>query len=94
MRIDLIKLPALALAAAALAAPPGARAQAAPEAPPAPPAVAAPAAPQAPPAAPRVTRGSTLALKGLTVARGQVVDGDVVAPFGDVRVEGEVTGNV
>jgi hypothetical protein len=41
-----------------------------------------------------VTRGSTLALKGLTVARGQVVDGDVVAPFGDVRVEGEVTGNV
>ncbi|HEU4557934.1 MAG TPA: polymer-forming cytoskeletal protein, partial [Longimicrobium sp.] len=82
-----------ALAAAALAAPPGARAQAAPEAPPAPAAAAAPLAP-APPAAPVVTKGSKIAFNGLTVPRGHIVDGDVVAPFGDVRIEGEVTGNV
>jgi hypothetical protein len=96
MRIDLLKLSVVALGAAALAAPPGARAQAAPEAPPAPPAAAAPQAPAPPaaPAAPVVTKGSKIAFNGLTVPRGHIVDGDVVAPFGDVRVEGEVTGNV
>jgi len=100
MRIDLLKLSALALAGAALAAPPGARAQAAPPPPPPTPA-AAPAPAQAP--APvrvrtverqRVVERSKISFNGLTVPRGQVVDGDVVAPFGDVRVEGEVTGDV
>lgn len=87
MRTDLVKLAALALAAA-LAAPPGAHAQAAPAASPA--AAAAPA----PPAHPKVQQGSRISLNGMTVPAGEVVDGDVVAPFGDVRVEGEVTGNV
>src|SRR5215218_4169073 len=89
MRTD--RLIFLALAAA-LAAPPGAVAQAAP----APAAVVpaqAPAAPAAP-VAPRVTRGGKVSLNGLAVARGEVVGGDVVAPFGDVRVSGEVTGDV
>jgi hypothetical protein len=100
MRIDLMKLSKLALAAGALAAPAAARAQAAP---PPPPPAAAPA-PAPAPAAPgvrvvervreRVVEGSKISFNGLTVHRGQVVDGDVVAPFGDVRVEGEVTGDV
>jgi hypothetical protein len=42
----------------------------------------------------KVTQGSKISLNGMTVARGEVVDGDVVAPFGNVRVEGEVTGDV
>jgi hypothetical protein len=84
MRIDLPKLSTLALAAA-LAAPPVAHAQ---DAPPPPPAPAAPHAPAT------VTEGPKIAFGGLTVPRGRVVDGDVVVPFGDVRVEGEVTGDV
>ena len=48
----------------------------------------APAAPEAPAAA-----GSRIGLSGLTVRKGQVVDGDVVS-VGDVRVDGEVTGDV
>jgi hypothetical protein len=87
MRTDRLMIPALALAAA-LAASPGARAQAVP-----PPAAAQVQAPAAP-AAPRVAHGSRISLNGLTIPRGQVVDGDVVAPFGDVRVGGEVTGDV
>jgi len=103
MRIDLLKLSALALAGAALAAPPGARAQAVP--PPAPAAAPAPARAPAPVRVravervrtverQRVVERSKISFNGLTVPRGQVVDGDVVAPFGDVRVEGEVTGDV
>ncbi|HYH80162.1 MAG TPA: polymer-forming cytoskeletal protein [Longimicrobium sp.] len=91
MRIDLLKLSVLAVAAASLAAPRGAHAQAAPPAP-APPPAAVPA--PAPPAPVRVVEGSKISFNGLTVPRGQVVDGDVVAPFGDVRIEGEVTGTV
>lgn len=81
MRTDRFLLPALALAAA-LAAAPRAGAQDAPPAP------AAPAVPV------RVIQGGTISLKGVTVHRGERVDGDVVAPFGNVRVEGEVTGDV
>lgn len=106
MRIDLLKLSALALA---LAAPPALRAQgaSAPAAAPAGATAAAPApadptpAPQAlgpataaPVAAPARPEGSQIAFDGLTIPRGKVVDGDVVAPFGDVRVEGEVMGDV
>lgn len=53
------------------------------------------AAPAQAPAAPvKVIQGGAISLKGLTVHRGERVEGDVVAPFGDVRVEGEVTGDV
>ncbi|HEU0054453.1 MAG TPA: polymer-forming cytoskeletal protein [Longimicrobium sp.] len=51
----------------------------------APAAVAAPEAPHG---------GDRIALRGTTVAKGQVVDGDIVSLVGDVRVEGEVVGNV
>ncbi|HEY0037527.1 MAG TPA: hypothetical protein VGB66_12600, partial [Longimicrobium sp.] len=99
MRTDLMKLSVVALAAA-LAAPGAARAQeipvpgAAPAAPAAPraadtlsPAVAPPAPLAAPP-------GSQISFNGYDVPRGKVVDGDVVVPFGDVRVAGEVMGDV
>jgi hypothetical protein len=110
MRTDLLKLSALALGAVLAAAPAWAQADAppapaaAPSAPgavPNPPAVAqarrpdtlgpatAPAAPVAAGA-----EGPKISFNGLTVPRGKTVEGDVVAPFGDVRVEGEVTGNV
>ncbi|HEX8905014.1 MAG TPA: hypothetical protein VF771_09255, partial [Longimicrobiaceae bacterium] len=48
----------------------------------------------APVAAPAAPEGSQIAFNGMTIPRGKVVDGDVVAPFGDVRVEGEVMGDV
>ncbi|HEX8693234.1 MAG TPA: polymer-forming cytoskeletal protein [Longimicrobium sp.] len=81
MRIDIGKLSALALLGALAAAPAAAQdTLAAPE--------AAPAAVQPEPAQGRIGFG------GLTVPKGQVVEGDVVAPFGDVRVEGEVLGDV
>jgi hypothetical protein len=102
MRTEILKLSALALAFASApalraqgGAPPAPAAPAAPVAPaaaPAPevlaPATAAPVAPAAQP------EGSKIAFNGLTVPRGKVVDGDVVAPFGDVRIEGEVMGDV
>ena len=109
MRTDLMKLSVVALAAA-LAAPRAAGAQevTAPRAAPA--AAPAAPTPPAVPAAPRVTDtlspavappaplaappGSQISLNGYTVPRGKVVDGDVVVPFGDVRVEGEVMGDV
>lgn len=80
MRIEMLKLPALALVLAA--APAGLAAQDTL----APPAVAPAEAPEA--------AGSRIGLSGLTVPVGQVVQGDVVAPFGDVRVDGEVKGDV
>lgn len=80
MRIEMLKLPALALVLAA--APAGVVAQDT---------LAAPAA--APAEAPEAA-GSRIGLSGLTVPSGQVVEGDVVAPFGDVRVDGEVKGDV
>ena len=86
MRTDLFRVPALALAFGLAAAPGGLRAQDTLSAP------AEDAA--AAEAAPARTTGGRIAIKGLTVAKGQVVDGDVVSPFGDVRIEGEVTGNV
>ncbi|HEU4452220.1 MAG TPA: polymer-forming cytoskeletal protein [Longimicrobium sp.] len=79
MRIDL-KIRAAALLGALVAAT-GAAAQTL-----APP--AAPAPPEAPAAA-----GSRIGLTGVTVQKGQVVDGDVVS-VGDVRIDGEVTGDV
>jgi len=91
MRTDLMKLSVLALAAA-LAAAPAAGAQA-----------TAPAAPRAadtlspaiaPPAPLAVPQGSQISFNGYTVPRGKVVDGDVVVPFGDALVEGEVMGDV
>lgn len=93
MRNDLLKLSAVALAAALWTAP-ALRAQGLPA--PAAPARAAdtllPAvAPPAPLAAPA---RSQISFNGYTVPRGKVVDGDVVVPFGDVRVEGEVMGDV
>jgi hypothetical protein len=90
MRADL-KLSTLALAALLVA--PAARAQQAPAA--TPPGAQQPItlAPSQVPVAP-VTDGSQLAFSGYTVPRGQVVDGDVVVPFGDATVQGEVTGNV
>ncbi|MFL5540038.1 MAG: hypothetical protein ACJ8J0_13690 [Longimicrobiaceae bacterium] len=105
MRAELMKISVVALAAA-LAAPRAAGAQevtaprAAPAAAEAP---AAPAAPRAadtlspavaPPAPLAAPAGSQISLGGYTVPRGKVVDGDVVVPFGDVRVEGEVMGDV
>src|SRR3954447_1642299 len=102
MRTDLMKLSVVALAAA-LAAPGAAGAQEiTPRAAPAPPA-AAPAAPRAadtlspaiaPPAPLAVPEGSQISFNGYDVPRGKVVDGDVVVPFGDVRVAGEVMGDV
>ncbi|HET7461803.1 MAG TPA: polymer-forming cytoskeletal protein [Longimicrobium sp.] len=89
MRTDRWMLP---FALAAVLAAPGARAQGAPPPAPAVPAAVAPA--QAPAAPVKVIQGGAISLKGLTVHRGERVDGDVVAPFGDVRVEGEVTGDV
>lgn len=105
MRTEILKLSALALA---LASAPALRAQGAPAAAPAPAADVTPApradavpAPQvlepgAVPAEPALPQpeGSRIAFNGLTVPAGKVVDGDVVAPFGDVRVEGEVIGDV
>lgn len=99
MRIDLVTLSAVAVAAALGAAP--ARGQA----PTAPAAALAPAAPRAAdtlspsqaaaPAAPSTNvEPGKISFNGYTVPRGKVVDGDVVVPFGDVRVEGEVTGDV
>src|SRR3954451_25092276 len=99
MRADLMKLSMVALAAA-LAATGARRAQAAatPRA-----ARAAPAAPRAadtpspavaPPAPLAVPEGSQISFNGYDVPRGKVVDGDVVVPFGDVRVAGEVMGDV
>jgi len=99
MRADLMKLSVVALAAA-LAAPGAVRAQdvATPRAAP-----AAPAAPRAadtlspavaPPAPLAVPQGSQLSFNGYDVPRGKVVDGDVVVPFGDVRIAGEVMGDV
>lgn len=98
MRVDLMKLSAVALAAALLA-PPGVRAQqaAAPAA--APTAQAAPApvtlsASSATPAPAAAQPGSQISFRGYSVPRGKVVDGDVVVPFGNVRIEGEVMGDV
>jgi hypothetical protein len=99
MRADLMKLSVVALAAA-LAAPGAVRAQdvATPRAAP-----AAPAAPRAadtlspavaPPGPRAVPQGSQISFNGYDVPRGKVVDGDVVVPFGDVRVAGEVMGDV
>ena len=85
MRIDRT-LPALALLAALAAGGAPLRAQDT---------LAAPAEAEAAQAAPAPARsGDRIAIRGLTVAKGQVVDGDVVSPFGDVRIEGEVTGDV
>src|SRR5215210_1150320 len=102
MRTDLMKLSVVALAAA-FAAPGAVRAQdvSAPRAARA--ASAAPAAQRAvdtlspavaPPAPLAVPEGSQISLNGYDVPRGKVVDGDVVVPFGDVRVSGEVMGDV
>src|SRR4051794_1001513 len=99
MRADLMKLSVVALAAA-LAAPGAVRAQetATPRAAP-----AAPAAPRAadtlspavaPPAPLAVPAGSQISFNGYDVPRGKGVDGDVVVPFGDVRIAGEVMGDV
>ncbi|MFL5386108.1 MAG: hypothetical protein ACJ8GN_26635 [Longimicrobiaceae bacterium] len=109
MRTDLMKLSVVALAAA-LAAPRAAGAQevtaprAAPAAAPAAPTPPAlPAAPRvvdtlspavAPPAPLAAPPGSQISLNGYSVPHGKVVDGDVVVPFGDVRVAGEVMGDV
>jgi hypothetical protein len=82
MFVDVRTLPRLALVAGLLATPALLRAQDTLEAP------AAVAAAEDADAS-----GSRLSFKGTTVAAGQKVEGDVVA-FGDVRVEGEVTGNV
>jgi hypothetical protein len=94
MRTDLMKLSALALALAAAPA----LAQGAPAAPPAPDAAPAPQVlgPQTAPVAPAAPRaeGSTISLNGYDVPRGKVIEGDVVVPFGDVHVEGEVMGDV
>lgn len=95
MRVDL-KLATLALAAA-LAAPLGARAQEAAAPPPTPVVQPAPvtlAPPGAQPAPRAAPSGSQISFRGYSVPRGKVVDGDVVVPFGDVRVAGEVMGNV
>jgi hypothetical protein len=46
------------------------------------------------PATAEARSGDRIAIRGTTVARGQVVDGDVVSLVGDVRVEGEVMGDV
>src|SRR3954468_23560560 len=105
MRTEIYRLSALALA---LVWAPALRAQVPADAPPAPVAEVAPAADPAPAMAPQVLEpgavpagsaavepeGSRIAFNGLTVPAGKVVDGDVVAPFGDVRVEGEVMGDV
>jgi hypothetical protein len=94
MRTDLLKLSALALALAAAPA----LAQGAPAAPPAPVAPAAPQVlgPQTAPVAPAAPspEGSTISLNGYDVPRGKIIEGDVVVPFGDVHVEGEVMGDV
>ncbi|HEX2202496.1 MAG TPA: polymer-forming cytoskeletal protein, partial [Longimicrobium sp.] len=87
MRIDRLKRPALALSVLLLSGGAPARAQDTLEAPSA--AVAAPVTKAA--AAPT---GDRIAFKGMTVPRGQRVEGDVVAPFGGVRVDGEVMGSV
>ncbi|HEV7591422.1 MAG TPA: hypothetical protein VGO40_25130, partial [Longimicrobium sp.] len=98
MRTDLMKLSVVALAAA-LAAPGAAGAQETAV----PAAAAAPAAPRAadtlspavaPPAPLAVPERSQISFNGYDVPRGKVVDGDVVVPFGDVRVAGEVMGDV
>src|SRR3954471_3188862 len=92
MRTDLLKLSAAALAVL-FAAPVRAQEAAATPAPAAvQPAVAQPTA--APSVTPRAEEGSQLSFNGYNVPRGKVVDGDVVVPFGDVRIEGEVTGDV
>src|SRR3954470_3195959 len=93
MRTDLLKLSAAALAV--LCAAPLRAQEAAPTPAPAAvqPAVPAQAA-AAPSATPRAEEGSQLSFNGYNVPRGKVVDGDVVVPFGDVRIEGEVTGDV
>src|SRR5215213_2489249 len=83
MRTDLMKLSVVALAAA-FAAPGAVRAQD----------VATPRSAPAPPAALAVPEGSQISLNGYDVPRGKVVDGDVVVPFGDVRIAGEVMGDV
>src|SRR5215212_8247430 len=95
MRTDLMKLFVVALAAA-LAAPPAAGAQeaAAPAAPAAPRAADTLSPAIAPPAPLAAPERSQISFNGYTVPRGKVVDGDVVVPFGDVRVEGEVMGDV
>ena len=102
MRTDLMKLSMVALAAA-LAAPGAAGAQepaaaravqAAPAAPAAPRAADTLSPAVAPPAPLAVPEGSQISFNGYDVPRGKVVDGDVVVPFGDVRVMGEVMGDV
>jgi hypothetical protein len=99
MRADLMKLSVVALAAA-LAAPGAVRAQetnaarAAPAAPAAPRAADTLSPAVAPPAPLAVPQGSQISFNGYDVPRGKVVDGDVVVPFGDVRVAGEVMGDV
>jgi hypothetical protein len=99
MRTDLMKLSLVALAAA-LAAPAAAGAQESTVPATAP---AAPVAPRpadtlspavAPPAPLAVPEGSQISFNGYSVPRGKVVDGDVVVPFGDVQVAGEVMGDV
>lgn len=98
MRTDLIRLPALAAAGLLSLAPGVIAAQAGAGAPPAPAATPAAAetlaAPSGPPAAQVETAPPRIGFKGLTVPAGQVVEGDVVALTGDVRVEGEVLGDV
>jgi hypothetical protein len=96
MRADLMKLSVVALAAA-LAAPGAVRAQetATPRAAPAAPRAADTLSPAvAPPAPLAVPEGSQISFNGYDVPRGKVVDGDVVVPFGDVRIAGEVMGDV
>lgn len=87
MRTDWFKRPALAVSVLLLSGGAPALAQDTLEAPAA--VVEAPAAEAA--AAPT---GDRIAFKGMTVPRGQRVEGDVVAPFGGVRVDGEVMGSV
>jgi hypothetical protein len=81
LRNNALLLPALALSAGLAAVP--ARAQDTLEAP--------AAVAEAP--APR-SEGGRIAVRGTHVQAGQVIDGDVVAAFGDVRVDGEVKGDV
>lgn len=89
MRIDALKFCSLTLAAL-LAAGPG-WGQAAPAAP-APP---QPPAPPAAPAVPRIADGDQVSIgRDRTVAKGEVVDGDIAHLGGDLRVAGTVRGDV
>jgi hypothetical protein len=80
MRTDMLKLPTLLVAAALLAGPAPARAQDAGE--------------ESPTAAPPGRPGVSVRTGDQVVERGEVVEGDLVVHGGDLRIEGEVRGNV